>query len=124
MTETRGRGTVGRAFYWAHRYHLGSVAFGSFLIAICQMMRFLFEYYRKKMGRAKQNTCTKILACMTGYLLWLMEKCVKFITKNAYIQVALMNKGFCMSAWCGFALIIKNAYRFGASKTIGSVYIL
>lgn len=64
---------------------MGSVAFGSFLIAVCQMLRFLFEYYRKKMGVAKKNPCVKVLLCLTSYLLWIMEKCVKFITKNAYI---------------------------------------
>jgi hypothetical protein len=45
-TDTKGRGTVCRAYSYAMRYHLGSVAFGSFLIAVCQMMRLLFEYYR------------------------------------------------------------------------------
>lgn len=32
---TGGKGTVGKSFYWAWRHHLGSVAFGSFLIAVC-----------------------------------------------------------------------------------------
>lgn len=82
---TQGKGTVRKAYYWANRYHLGSVAFGSFLIAVCQMMRFLFEYYRKKMGIAEKTKLVKALMCLTGYLLWLMEKCVKFISKNAYI---------------------------------------
>ena len=34
--------------WWAFRYHLGSVAFGAALIAICQMIRAIFEYYAKK----------------------------------------------------------------------------
>lgn len=34
-TDTKGRGTVCRAYTYALRYHLGSVAFGSFLIALC-----------------------------------------------------------------------------------------
>ena len=84
-----GAGTVSKAFYWSYRYHLGSVAFGSFLIAVCQMMRFLFEYYRKKIGVAEKTKFVKAMICATRYLLWLMEKCVKFISKNAYIQVAL-----------------------------------
>jgi len=71
--------------WWAFRYHMGSIAFGAFLIAVCQMLRFLFEYYRRKLGVAKKNPVVKCLLCYTAYLLWLMEKCVKFITKNAYI---------------------------------------
>lgn len=85
-TDTKGRGTVNRAYWIAFRYHLGSVAFGSFLIAICQMIRLLFEYYRKKMGTmAKDIPWVKVALILTGWLLWLMEKCVKYISKIAYI---------------------------------------
>ena len=114
-TETKGEGTVGRAFYWSYRYHLGSVAFGSFIIAVCQMLRFLFEYYRKKIGVAEKTKLVKALICLTSYLLYLMDKCVKYISKNAYIQIALTNNHFCKAAWHAFALIIKNVHRFGAA---------
>lgn len=123
-TDTKGQGTVGRAFYWSYRYHLGSVAFGSFIIAVCQMMRFLFEYYRKKIGIAEKTKLVKALLCLTGYLLWLMDKCVKYISKNAYIQVALTNNHFFKSAWHGFALMVKNVHRFGAANSIGAIYML
>ena len=49
------------------------------------MIRFLFEYYRKKIQAANKNACVKFMLCYTGYLLWALEKCIKFITKNAYI---------------------------------------
>ena len=51
-SDTGGSGTVGRGIYWAFRFHMGSVAFGAALIAICQLLRFLFEYYRKKIQSA------------------------------------------------------------------------
>lgn len=86
------------------------------------MLRFLFEYYRKKMGIAERTKVVKVLLCLTGYLLYIMEKCVKFVSKNAYIQIALTNHPFCHSAWNGFALIIKNLHRFGAARSIGSIY--
>ena len=114
---------MGKAFKWSFRNHLGSVALGSFLIAVCQILRFLFEYYRKKMGVAEKNKVVKVLLCLTGYLLWIMEKCVKFISKNAYIQIALTNHHFCKSAWNGFALIVKHAHRFGAAKSVGTIYM-
>ena len=47
-SDTEGKGTVGRGMWWAFRYHLGSVAFGAALIAICQMIRAIFEYYARK----------------------------------------------------------------------------
>ena len=120
-SDTGGKGTVGTGIYWALRFHMGSVAFGSAIIAICQLIRFLFEYYRKKIQAANKNACVKFMLCYTSYLLWALEKCVKFITKNAYIQVALMNKNFCMSAWNAFSLILRNVARFGWLNTIGFV---
>ena len=47
-SDTGGAGTVGRGIHWAFRYHMGSVAFGAGVIAICQLIRAIFEYYRKK----------------------------------------------------------------------------
>lgn len=71
---SQGKGTVRRATFWLFRYHLGSIAFGSCLIAICQMIRLIFEYYRKKMSRLEKTSgIVKAIMCLTRYLLWLLE---------------------------------------------------
>ena len=62
---------------WTFRYHMGSLAFGAAIIAICQVIRLIFEYYRKKVQTATKNKCVKCLLCATGYCLWLLEKCIK-----------------------------------------------
>lgn len=121
-SDTKGRGTVKTGARWLVRYHLGSLAFGAFTIAVCQMIRFLFEYYRKKITSADPTKLVKALLCLTGYLLWLMDKCVKYINKNAYIQIALTCDSFCTAAWNSFALMIKNAHRFGAGNSVGAVF--
>lgn len=46
------------------------------------------------------------------------------MTKMAFIQVALQSKWFCTSAWNAFALVIKNAHRFGIATGIGMIYTL
>jgi len=80
----------------------------------------IFEYYRRKMGTLEKNSkLFKVLMVATGYCLWCLENCVKYISKNAYIQVALTNNHFCTSAWNAFALIIKHAHRFGFGNSIG-----
>ena len=61
------------------------------------------------------------MICYTGYLLAMLERCIKFITKNAYIQVALANTNFCKGAINAFCLILKNVARFGWLHTIGSI---
>lgn len=121
-TDTKGRGTTWTGIKWLLKFHIGSIAFGSFIIAVCQMIRFLFEWYRKKIQKAVPGKLTKILLAVTGYILWLMDKCVKYMTKNAYIQIACTCNSFCVSAWFAFALIIKNAHRFGAANSIGAIF--
>jgi hypothetical protein len=111
-------------FKWILRYHFGSIAFGSFIIALVQFIRIIFEYYRKKIQAAnKNNPVVKCLLCCTGYCLACLERCVKFISKNAYIQVALTSKNFCRSAWNAFILIIKNIFRFGAVHSVGAIFM-
>jgi choline transporter-like protein 2/4/5 len=75
-----------KSIKWLMAYHLGSIAFGALCIAICQMIRFLFEYYRKNIETwAGKNPVAKAILCITKYCLVCLEKCVKFLTKNAYI---------------------------------------
>lgn len=40
--------SVTRGFYWAFRYHMGSLALGSLLIAMVTMIKLVFEYFAKK----------------------------------------------------------------------------
>ena len=124
-SDTKGKWTLKRAAWWLCRYHWPSVALGSLVIAISQAIRIVFEYYRKKMGALEKTIpWVKALLCMTGYCLWCLENCVKYMSKNAYIQVALTSKSFCPAAFDAFVLILKNAHRFGFANTIGFVYML
>lgn len=106
--------------YNAFRYHLGSAAFGAFIIAVIQLIRYLLKYYEKQ-AKAQKN---RILVCILKVLqcfIWCFEKCVKFLNKNAYIQIALYGTPFCTSAKKAFFLILRNALRFGTIAILGSV---
>lgn len=84
-----------------------------------------FEYYRKKMAAVENATpFIKVLACLTSCCLWCLEKCVKYISKNAYIQIALNNCMFITGAINAFVMILRNAGAFGWTNTIGTVYML
>lgn len=84
-SESYGHGGLCKGLRWVLRYHLGSIAFGAFLIAVVQLIRILFEYYKNKLEGAKKNPVVKILLWVTSYLLACLERFIKFITKNAYI---------------------------------------
>lgn len=84
--DSNGKGSLMKGLYWVFRYHLGSIAFGSFLIALVQFIRIIFEYYKRQLEKAgKENKIVKILLCLTSYLLDCLERFIKFISKNAYI---------------------------------------
>jgi len=103
---------------------MGSIAFGALIIAIMQMIKFAFEYIRKKYEKlVPANPCTKCIICCLRCFIWCLDTCVKFITKNAYIQIALTNRNFCSSAWFTFCLIIRNAARFSIVSGVGTILI-
>lgn len=101
---------------------MGSIAFGSLIIAIMEMIKVTFEYMRRKYADAiGNNIVTKILVCCVRCCIWCLDCCVKHITKNAYIQVAITSQNFCKSAWATFWLIVRNAGRFTVVEGIGSI---
>jgi hypothetical protein len=101
-------------------WHPGSLAFGSFILAVVQFLKYLM-YYISKQAKAQGNKCLEIVAKIAGYCLWCFEKCVKFLNKNAYIQIALMGTPFCVSAKNAFFLIMRNAVRFAVMGSLGGV---
>merc|ERR1719424_2804000 len=103
---------------------------GSFLIALVQFIRYALMYFEKQANAAKNKLAAlvmKIVQC----LLWCLEKCIKFINRNAYIQIALTGKPFCTSAMAGITLFARNFVRFawvsamgGAVNFIGLAFIV
>lgn len=121
-----GKGaSVIRAMGWALWYHIGSIAFGSFVIAVVTMIRVVFEYIAKQQeAMNKENPVFKAIICCIRCVLYCLDKYVKFITKNAYIQIALMNSNFCKAAWDSFFLIIRQAGRFTSTTVVAWIIML
>ena len=63
----------------------------------------------------------KIVVCCVRCCIWCLDTCVKHITKNAYIQIAITGENFCKSAWLTFWLIVRNAGRFTVVSGIGFI---
>ena len=125
-SDTRGTASLSKAFVWGAWYHCGSVSFGAFLIALITMIRVIFEYLAKKyeaMGN-KDGALYKAVTCCIRCVLWCLDKYVKFITKNAFIQIALSNVSFCSAAFKSFYLIIRHAGKFGSAVIIGWIMMM
>ncbi|XP_037332178.2 choline transporter-like protein 2 isoform X1 [Pungitius pungitius] len=92
------------------RYHTGTLAFGSLILSIVQIIRVLLEYLDHKLKGA-QNKFTKFVLCCLKCCFWCLEKFIKFLNRNAYIMVAIYGKSFCSSARDAFLLLMRNMIR-------------
>ncbi|XP_067892681.1 choline transporter-like protein 5-B isoform X5 [Heterodontus francisci] len=98
------------AFGRSLRYHTGSLAFGSLILAIIQLIRIILEYLDNKLKGA-QNKVAKFLFCCLKCCFWCLEKFIKFLNRNAYIMIAIYGKNFCTSAKEAFFLLMRNVLR-------------
>ena len=111
--------SLGRIF----RYHLGSLAFGSLILAIIQFIELVVEAVKQqltKTGADKNKAVEYVMTCVQCYLACL-ERVVAFLNKNAYIQIALRGKNFCMASKDGFEIVWSNPLRFGIVAGVGSI---
>ncbi|CAN0550018.1 unnamed protein product [Ectocarpus sp. 8 AP-2014] len=46
----------------------------------------MLTYMQKKLQKSGSKAAQAVLCCLSCFF-WCLEKCVKFINKNAYIQV-------------------------------------
>uniref|UniRef100_A0A8D0AHH1 Choline transporter-like protein n=1 Tax=Sander lucioperca TaxID=283035 RepID=A0A8D0AHH1_SANLU len=103
------------------RYHTGTLAFGSLILSIVQIIRVLLEYLDHKLQGA-QNKCTKFLLCCMKCCFWCLEKFVKFINRNAYIivcgLVAVLDKVTDFLLFLGKLLIVGLVGESGYLKSL------
>ncbi|XP_046561231.1 choline transporter-like protein 2 [Haliotis rubra] len=92
------------------RYHLGTLAFGSLIIAIVQMIRVALEYIDHKL-KGTENPVGKFFIKCLKCCFWCLEKFLKLLNKNAYILTAVYGKNFCSAARKAFMLILENIVR-------------
>eukprot|EP00092_Neocalanus_flemingeri_P022536 GFUD01024438.1.p1 GENE.GFUD01024438.1~~GFUD01024438.1.p1 ORF type:complete len:770 (+),score=149.75 GFUD01024438.1:193-2502(+) len=102
--------SLGTAMWNATVFHLGTIAFGSLLIAIIRMIRTMLEYVERKCKRFN-NDLTKCLIWCCKCCLWCLEKFMRFINRNAYIMCAVKSTNFCKSAKEAFNLLMRNLVR-------------
>jgi len=101
---------IGASLYTATVFHLGTVAFGSLLVAIISFIRMVLEYVEKKYMTATDGF-VKNLLWFCKCCLWCLEKFIRFINRNAYIMCAVKSSNFCKSARDAFNLLMRNVVR-------------
>ena len=95
------------------RYHTGTLAFGSLIIAIIKMIRLMLQYVQDKLEeKGADNPVVKVILCLCKCCFWCLEKFMKFINRNAYIMCAIKSTNFCVSAKDAFSLLMRNVVGF------------
>jgi len=86
--------------------HIGSLAMGSLVMAICKLLVFLCKWAKPKEGST--NPAMKCLQATITCLAVCLDRTCRLITDNAYIQMALAGKGFCTSCCIGLGVCVRN----------------
>ncbi|KAI9332914.1 plasma-membrane choline transporter-domain-containing protein [Zopfochytrium polystomum] len=113
---------VTRSLYRTVRYHLGSVALGSLLIAVVQTIRVLTWVSAKQVAKTRRRCLIWIFGCLNG-LLAMLHRVVKFINKNAYIKIAIDGQAFCAACGSAMGLIVRNGLKLVAVSFVAE-YVL
>lgn len=105
------------------RYHLGTVAFGSFIIALVQLIRAIFKSLEYGL-RDPSNKLTQCLFSSCQCCLSCFEKFLQYLTRNAYIETAMNGTSFCTSGQKAFSVLASNALRVFAINSVGDFVLL
>ncbi|XP_063044119.1 choline transporter-like protein 1 [Engraulis encrasicolus] len=100
------------------RYHLGTVAKGSFIITLVKIPRLILMYVHNQL-KGKENACARCMLKTCICCLWALEKCLNYLNQNAYAATAINSTSFCVSARDAFVILVENALRVAAINTIG-----
>lgn len=123
-SKSMPRRPVLKSLYRVFRYHLGSLIFGSFIIALVQVIRTILMYIDKyTQGLQKKNTVVRVMMKSLQCCLCILEKVLKFISRNAYIFIALFGKSFCSSTKEVFGLLVKNILQIGVATAVSNMII-
>ncbi|XP_077464712.1 choline transporter-like protein 1 isoform X2 [Stigmatopora argus] len=100
------------------RYHVGTVAKGSFIITLVKIPRLLLIYVHRQL-KGKENACARCALKSCICCLWCLEKCLNYLNQNAYAATAINGTGFCASARDAFVLLVENALRVATVNAVG-----
>lgn len=102
---------------WGASYNVGSLAMGSFIIAVVTIIRIIVE----RAAAAAEESDSSIGKCVACCVVCCARCCEDLITamvEQAYIQVALSSESFCTSGYKALYLQLRNAGRFTAANMV------
>jgi len=89
-------------------FHLGSLAFGAAIIAVVRIIRAVLMYVAKQ-AEADGNAALACLAKCLVCCVTCFKKCLEFLNKNAYMDIAMRSSWFCFAAKKALSTILSEA---------------
>lgn len=120
--DSRGSFSLRQGFWWAFRYNQGSIALGSFVLAIVWSLRVVLEFITEQVGRLKEKSAVAgcVVSC-TQCCVDCFHRFIKSLNKNAYCLMALTGDSFCSSAIQAYVLALKNLGDLFINDGIGKL---
>lgn len=109
--KIRVENAIMKSYKFTFKYHLGSVALGSLILTAVQFIR---SFIRATI-RKNRNFIGYLLAWMFKYI----EKFIAFLTKNAYIEIAIYGDGFFVSGKRAFRVLTNNVINVTLINSVG-----
>jgi len=92
----------------ATRYHLGTLAFGAFIVTVLVIIKWLVTLAAKQASEKTGNPAAKCIGQICVCCVWIFEKCIRFLNKNAYLDCAVNSTSYCLAARNAFWTLMSN----------------
>lgn len=122
--DEEGNANVMQGVKWAYINHFGSIAFGSFIIAVIKLIKFMFLYISQYLEEAigEDSSVAFIFKC-AACIVDCLERICDYINESAFCYMAVKGDSFCTSALSALLLQVKHIFEFMFAQWIATVFI-
>ncbi|XP_065160640.1 LOW QUALITY PROTEIN: choline transporter-like protein 1, partial [Atheta coriaria] len=92
------------------RYHMGTVAFGSLLMLLMEIIKSISDFFTKRKIARVCCCCCACICCMLNKCIKNFEEIIKYFTKMSYIMTAIHGVSFCTGCREGMILLLNHAF--------------
>lgn len=121
--ESWSRMPVCSSFLRTLRFHVGSVALGSLILAVIRFTRAVLMYMQKKFLSDDPNGLQKCMVCIVNCFLKCLDCCLDKISKNGFVWISIWGGSFCTGSCSAFELVWRNLGRVAAINMVGDYLI-
>eukprot|EP00768_Dysnectes_brevis_P007244 gnl/Dysnectes_brevis/604_a668_5822.p1 GENE.gnl/Dysnectes_brevis/604_a668_5822~~gnl/Dysnectes_brevis/604_a668_5822.p1 ORF type:complete len:689 (+),score=172.19 gnl/Dysnectes_brevis/604_a668_5822:61-2127(+) len=114
---------IRRAVRWIPK-HMGSIAIGSFIIALIVWIRIVFEFVQSRLKKKNGESMAKFLVNCIRCCLKCIEKILKYLNRNVFILIAIRGDNYCRSTKKVISYLTSNAGAMIAIQVIGDNLLL